>query len=95
MIPILLALLIILAVYTLASADLLHGVIALSGISLISALIFYLLRAPDVAITEAAVGAGVSTVVFVWAIRATTRRASPVKNAGSSSAAVLPEDESL
>jgi energy-converting hydrogenase B subunit D len=74
MIIALLLLLIFLAFYALISRDLLHGVIALSAISLISALLFYLLHAPDVAITEAAVGAGVSTVAFVWAIRATERR---------------------
>lgn len=93
MIPILLALLIILAVFTLVSADLLHGVIALSGISLISALIFYLLRAPDVAITEAAVGAGVSTVVFVWAIRATDRRANPPKKSSGAAPASIEDDK--
>lgn len=70
----LLLVLIVLSLYALVSRDLLHGIIALSAISLASALLFYLLHAPDVAITEAAVGAGVSTVVFVWAIRSTERR---------------------
>jgi len=68
-----LVLLLGLALFALNSPDLLHGIIALSALSLISALLFYILQAPDVAITEAAVGAGVSTVVFVWAIRATER----------------------
>ncbi len=72
-IPILI-LILVLGVFSLVSRDLLHGVIALSAISLLSAVLFYLLHAPDVAITEAAVGAGVSTVVFVWAIRMTARR---------------------
>jgi energy-converting hydrogenase B subunit D len=63
-----------LSAYTILTSDLLHGVIALSGISLISALLFFILQAPDVAITEAAVGAGVSTVIFVWAIRSTERK---------------------
>jgi energy-converting hydrogenase B subunit D len=71
---IILLLIVVLAFYAIASGDLLHGVIALSAISLLSALLFYLLHAPDVAITEAAVGAGVSTVVFVWAIRYTERK---------------------
>jgi energy-converting hydrogenase B subunit D len=71
---IILLLIVVLAFYAIASRDLLHGVIALSAISLLSALLFYLLHAPDVAITEAAVGAGVSTVVFVWAIRYTERK---------------------
>jgi uncharacterized MnhB-related membrane protein len=69
-----LGLILALGVFTLASRDLLHSVIALSAISMLSALLFTILRAPDVAITEAAVGAGVSTVIFVWAIRHTQRR---------------------
>ena len=41
----------------------------LSGIfSLLSALIFFLLDAPDVALTETAVGAGISTVLFLGAL---------------------------
>lgn len=63
-----------LGIYTLTSKDLLHGVIALSAISLLSAMLFYILHAPDVAITEAAVGAGVSTIIFVWIIRHTERK---------------------
>jgi uncharacterized MnhB-related membrane protein len=69
-----LGLILALGVFALASRDLLHSVIALSAISMLSALLFTILRAPDVAITEAAVGAGVSTVIFVWAIRHTQRR---------------------
>ena len=74
MIIIILVLIIGLALYSLVSKYLLHGIIALSAISLISALLFYILNAPDVAITEAAVGTGVTTVVFVGVIRHTTRK---------------------
>ena len=59
--------------YSLFSRDLLHGVISLSASSVTATLVFYLLHAPDMAITEAAVGAGLSTLVFVWAIRVTER----------------------
>ncbi|QQO10995.1 hydrogenase subunit MbhD domain-containing protein [Breznakiella homolactica] len=62
------------SVYALVSKDLLHGAISLSATSAAAAVVFYLLHAPDVAITEAAVGAGVSTVIFVWAIRVTSRK---------------------
>jgi energy-converting hydrogenase B subunit D len=65
--------LLILSIYSLVTKDLLYGTIALSAFSVLSAALFYILNAPDVAITEAAVGAGVSTVIFVWAIRATRR----------------------
>jgi uncharacterized MnhB-related membrane protein len=74
MIEFILVMLITLSVYTLLSRDLLHGILSLSAFSLMSAMLFYILRAPDVAITEAAVGAGVSTVILVWAIKATDRR---------------------
>jgi uncharacterized MnhB-related membrane protein len=74
MIAIILGMLIILSVFILLSRDLLHGILALSAFSLISAMLFYILRAPDVAITEAAVGAGVYTFILVWAIKATDRR---------------------
>jgi uncharacterized MnhB-related membrane protein len=36
--------------------------------------VFYLLHAPDVALTEAAVGSGVGTVIFVWIVFKTERR---------------------
>ena len=48
------------------------AVICFAVFSLLCALVFFLLNAPDVAIAEAAVGAGLSTFVFVWAIRKTT-----------------------
>ncbi len=73
MVRIMILMLIILAVYTLTSRNLLHGILALSAFSLISAMLFYLLKAPDVAITEAAVGAGISTIIFVWAIKVTDK----------------------
>lgn len=74
MIIIILVCILTLAVYIINTSDLLNGIIALSGVSLLSALLFYLLHAPDVAITEAAVGAGVSTVVFIGVIRYTQRK---------------------
>ena len=74
MTTVILVMLIALSLFTLLSGDLLHGTIALSAFSLLSAVLFYVLNAPDVAITEAAVGAGVSTVVFVWAIKSTERK---------------------
>lgn len=74
MIIIILVCIVTLAVYIINTSDLLNGIIALSGVSLLSALLFYLLHAPDVAITEAAVGAGVSTVVFIGVIRYTERK---------------------
>lgn len=70
----LLLLLLILGVLALEAKDLLLAVIFLAIFSLISALLFFHLHAPDVALTEAAVGTGVSTVIFVWVIQKTERR---------------------
>lgn len=50
--------------------DLLHSVLALGAFSLLKALEFYILRAPDVAIAEAAIGAGLSTTIFIITLRA-------------------------
>ncbi len=53
--------------------DLISAAISLGACSLLLSLQFYLLRAPDVAIAEAAVGAALTTAIFIFAIRATDR----------------------
>ena len=53
--------------------DLLGAVICLSIMSLLLSLEFYMLQAPDVAIAEAGIGAGLTTAIFVLAIRGTKR----------------------
>ena len=50
---------------------LLPSIIALSVASLLLSLEFYLLHAPDVAIAEAAIGAGLTIAIFIFAIRGT------------------------
>jgi uncharacterized MnhB-related membrane protein len=50
--------------------NLVHSIICLGIFSLLLALEFYILRAPDVAIAEAAIGAGLSTTIFVITLRA-------------------------
>ncbi|MCD6106504.1 MAG: DUF4040 domain-containing protein, partial [Thermoplasmata archaeon] len=61
------------ALYALLQKDLLASALMLAAMSLLMSLEFYLLQAPDVAIAEAAVGAGVSTLVLVLGIRKTGR----------------------
>lgn len=56
--------------------DLLSAVIASYMVSLIAAVLFYLLQAPDVAIAEASIGAALVTAIFVIAIRRTRRSVS-------------------
>jgi uncharacterized MnhB-related membrane protein len=59
-----------LAVY---QKDLLISVIFLAAVSMSLAVIYLLLQAPDIAITEAAVNAGLTTLIFVIAIKKTRR----------------------
>lgn len=71
-----------LVVFVVASAfataflrDVLGSIIAFSAYSLSIAIIWVFLRAPDVGLTEAAVGAGVMTVLFLVTIAKTARPA--------------------
>lgn len=54
--------------------NLLHSILSLGVFSLLLALEFYILRAPDVAIAEAAIGAGLSTTIFIITLRAVRGR---------------------
>ncbi|MBR4165795.1 MAG: DUF4040 domain-containing protein [Lachnospiraceae bacterium] len=56
------------------SKKILSAVIALGVTGVFMALAFILLQAPDVAIAEAAVGAVLSTAIFVIAVRKTTKK---------------------
>ena len=58
------------AFFALWFKNLLHSVLSLGVFSLLLALEFYILRAPDVAIAEAAIGAGLSTTIFIITLRA-------------------------
>ena len=70
----LLVLMLIVAVIALRIRDMLAAVLVLGVFSLLSCLVFFLLHAPDVALTEAAVGTGVGTVILIWIVFRTDRR---------------------
>ncbi len=70
----LLTLLVITAVAIVHTRNLFVAVMLLSIFSLLMASNFFILDAADVALTEAAVGAGVTTVIFLAALRLTARR---------------------
>ena len=55
----------VLAVYL---SNLTAAVIASGSVSLIASLMYIILAAPDVAMTEAAIGSGLTTVVFLYAL---------------------------
>ena len=65
----LLIFLIVCAVAVSLSKNVLNSVIIFMSYSLVMAVIWVLLQAPDLAITEAAVGAGVTSVLFFLALR--------------------------
>jgi len=72
-ISVLVLLMLIAAIAASIFKDLLNAVIAACVVSLIAAILFYFLQAPDVAMAEASIGAALVTAVFVIAIRRTKR----------------------
>ncbi|MBQ0026187.1 MAG: DUF4040 domain-containing protein [Lachnospiraceae bacterium] len=62
------------AIFAVFSKKILSAVISLGVTGAFVALAFILLQAPDVAIAEAAVGAVLSTAIFVIAVRKTTKK---------------------
>ena len=71
---ILLIMVIICAVAAISVKDLLSSAIILGAYSFLMCLLWAGMGAVDVAFTEAAVGAGISTAFFIAAIYQTTRR---------------------
>jgi len=58
-----------LAIFAIEAKKLLTSVIMLSAMSLLSVILFVIMKAPDVAITEASVGAGLTTAIFLLSLR--------------------------
>ena len=73
MIIVFLIILVITALIAIEMKDLLNSAIVLAAFSLVLTFLFFRLHALDIAIAEAAIGAGVSTVLFVVAISKTRR----------------------
>jgi len=61
------------AIFVAIFRDLLYAVVALAVLSLLLAFQFYLMKAPDVAIAEAGIGAAVTTAILIITLRATKR----------------------
>ena len=70
----LLAVMLVAAICAAAFRDLMNAVIACALVSLAASIMFYFLQAPDVAMAEASIGAGLTTGIFVFAIRRTARQ---------------------
>jgi uncharacterized MnhB-related membrane protein len=56
------------ALYALVQKSLVQSVVLYLGVGLGSVVLFFLFNAPDVALTEAVIGAGISTIVLMIGI---------------------------
>ena len=50
------------------------SIISAGAVSLLASVIYLLLAAPDVAMTEAAIGSGLSTIIFFYVLNKITKR---------------------
>lgn len=73
LIGVLLLLIIAAAIYAVRQKDLLFATLATGIISLILSVLYFLLQAPDVALTEAAIGVALTTIIFIITVRNTVR----------------------
>lgn len=64
------------ALVAVEAKKLITSIIMMSLVSLLSVVSFVIMKAPDVAITEAAVGAGLTTAIFLLTIRRLRREES-------------------
>ena len=73
-------LLVAVAIYSVMQKDLLFAVLGTGVISVILSVFFFLLQAPDVALTEAAIGIALTTIIFIITIRNTSRYEDEAEN---------------
>ncbi len=59
------------AVLALYSRNLIVSIVAVGVVSLFASILYLLMQAPDVAMTEAAIGAVLSTIIFLYALQKT------------------------
>lgn len=61
-------LLLILAILAVSSKKMINSIIYLSFLSMLAVVSFVIMRSPDVAITEAVIGSGLVTAVFLFTL---------------------------
>ncbi len=69
-------LLLVIAFFALNSKSLIKSVLFLSALSMLTVVSFVLMKSPDVAITEAVIGSGLVTSLFVFTLLSVRRRES-------------------
>ena len=67
-------LLLAMAFLAINTKKLIKSVLYLSGLSMLAVVSFVMLKAPDVAITEAVIGSGLVTALFVFTLLSVRRR---------------------
>jgi uncharacterized MnhB-related membrane protein len=65
--------LLVMSIVAIEMKDLLYAVIVLGAVDVIAAVAFYFMAAPDIAITQASVTAGLTIFIFVIVIGKTRR----------------------
>lgn len=65
--------LIIAAIFAVVQKDLMLAVIGTGAVSVILSILFLILQAPDVALTEAAIGIALTTIIFIITLKKTKR----------------------
>lgn len=64
---------VVFAILAVEAKDLLHATYLLGGESICLAVVYFVLHAPDIAITQASVGAALCTALFIFVISKTGR----------------------
>ncbi len=70
---ILVGVMILSAIFAVEWRDLLAATVGMAAVSLFASILFLMLHAPDVAMTEAAIGAALSGAILIFAIKRTQR----------------------
>ena len=66
-------LILVLAVMAILNKNVVVAIIAAGAVSLFASVLYLLLAAPDVAMTEAAIGSGLSTLIFFYVLNKINR----------------------
>lgn len=67
-------LILVLAVVAVQNKNIVVAIIAAGAVSLFASILYLLLAAPDVAMTEAAIGSGLSTIIFFYVLNKIKRQ---------------------
>ncbi|MBK5247346.1 MAG: DUF4040 domain-containing protein [Peptostreptococcaceae bacterium] len=57
------------AIWVLITPNILNAIIVFAVVSLVASVLFIFMHAPDVAITEASIGAGITSALFILAYK--------------------------